>query len=164
MGNRNNPGPYRGSNSIKPFTETCCWPDCLSEIGEVDAPLCTRHLTKAYRIYRTSHLWMLDHAEDHALSGALERAGKPPMKRLRRTDGLVYFIRFGGLIKIGWTSDLQQRMASVPNEEILGTVPGTMDDEKRCHVAFAHLRVKGEWFRPEPDLLAFITDVTVKAA
>lgn len=143
--------------------ETCVWPDCEAEIGPVHAPLCIRHLTKAYRIYRTSHLWMLDNAEDHSMSKALQRAGKEPLKRIRKTDGLVYFIRFGGLVKIGWTSDLDQRMKEVPNEEILGTVPGTMDDEKRCHIAFAHLRVKGEWFRPEPELMEFIADVVLAA-
>jgi hypothetical protein len=143
-----------------PFADMCAWPECDGEIGEVDAPLCTRHLTKAYRIYRTSHLWAFDHATDHAMSAALERTGRPKLKRARQTDGVVYFVRFGGLVKIGWTSNLKRRMSDVPNEEILGTTAGTMEDEKRCHAAFAHLRVKGEWFTPEPDLMAFISDVT----
>lgn len=143
----------------RPFAGTCCWPGCHGDTDEVDAPLCKPHLSKAYRIYRESYLWMLDNAADHAMSAALERTGRPRLKRQRMTDGLVYFVRFGGLVKIGWTGNLKKRMAEVPNEEILGTVPGTMEDEKRCHVAFAHLRVKGEWFRPEPDLLEFIAGV-----
>lgn len=147
------------SNLARPFQDICVWPSCEADTGPVDAPLCTKHLVKAYRIYRTSHLWAYDHAADHAMSQALERTDRPKLKRIRKTDGVVYFIRFSGLVKIGWTGDLKQRMGNVPNEEILGTVAGTMEDEKRCHAAFAHLRVKGEWFRPEPELLRFIADV-----
>lgn len=143
----------------------CVWPGCEAETGPVHAPLCTRHLTKAFRIYRTSYLFALEHKPDYLLREPWERqTGMKMPDPVRQTPGLVYFIRFGGLVKIGFTTDLKQRMREVPNEEILGTVPGTMEDEKRCHTAFAHLRVKGEWFRPEPDLMAFIADVTATAA
>lgn len=72
------------------------------------------------------------------------------------TEGLVYFIRFGDRIKIGFTTNLQSRMKAIPYDEILMVTPGTMDDERQCHQAFAHLRETGEWFRADPELLAFI--------
>jgi hypothetical protein len=34
-----------------------------------------------------------------------------------------------------------------------------MQDERGYHATFAHLRVTGEWFRAEPDLLAFIASL-----
>lgn len=60
-----------------------------------------------------------------------------------------------GLIKIGRTINLSARM------EALGTVPIKTKvieqwEETETHHRFAHLRVEGEWFRAEPDLLAFI--------
>ncbi len=89
----------------------------------------------------------------------------PPSKRQPRPKtGEIYFARLSDLIKIGFTTNLAERMKDIPHEALLGTKPGTMEDERRCHAAFNHLRVKGEWFRAEPELLAFITDVTSKAA
>jgi hypothetical protein len=165
MGNRNNGGPYRGSESIHPFEEACCWPECHAEIGAVDGPLCERHLTKAFRIYRLSYLFALEHRPSYLLTEPYERrTGRPYPLPVRETPGLVYFVRFRDRVKIGFTTNLAQRMVDIPHDEILGTVAGTMEDEKRCHIAFAHLREQGEWFRIEPDLLAFITDVTSKAA
>lgn len=77
--------------------------------------------------------------------------------------GHVYFITNDRAIKIGWSGsptvrkrDLQ--VASPGRLRIIATFPGTPDDEKDVHRAFAHLRMRGEWFRPEPDLLAFIEE------
>jgi hypothetical protein len=78
--------------------------------------------------------------------------------------GLVYFIRLGNRIKIGFTTNLALRMEQLPHEEILGVMPGFMRDEKRCHKAFAHLRRAGEWFEDAPELRAFIADVATAAA
>lgn len=79
----------------------------------------------------------------------------------------VYFIQGdgGGLIKIGVSSDvearLRQHQAGCP--VILRRIGLIVDanalEEARLHERFAHLREHGEWFRPEPDLLAFIADL-----
>jgi hypothetical protein len=74
----------------------------------------------------------------------------------------VYMIRLGDRVKIGFTTNLRQRMYDLPHEEILAVVPGTVVDERRCHAAFAHLRVAGEWFRAEPELLTFAQDVDAR--
>lgn len=78
-------------------------------------------------------------------------------------SSVVYIVKLGDRVKIGFTTNLDQRMRDIPHEEILAVVPGTMDDEKRCHAAFAHLRVAGEWFRAEPELLAFAQEVDTRA-
>jgi hypothetical protein len=47
-----------------------------------------------------------------------------------------------------------------PDEiRILATMPGKpITDETLLHDRFRHLWIRGEWYRPESELLAFITD------
>lgn len=160
MSNRSVRGPYSGSTSFRAFESICCWPDCEADLGDSDAPLCRRHLGKAYRVYQDVYLSALEVTLNAPLNRALVKQGMAPRLPQEMIEGRVYFVRLGSLVKIGWTGDMEQRMKAVPHEEILGTIPGTMADEKRCHKAFDHLCVKGEWFRAEPDLLAFVADVT----
>lgn len=137
--------------------EFCCWPDCEALTGPLDAPLCTSHIAKMYRLYRTAaDLAAVDRVADSALAAALARPPQPP---LSERQGIVYFVRFQERVKIGFTTNMRSRMSAIPHEEVLGTQPGTLADEKRYHRMFAHLRVTGEWFRAEPDLLAFIADI-----
>jgi hypothetical protein len=69
----------------------------------------------------------------------------------------VYFAqkRKGGLIKIGWSRSVETRMAAV-RAKVVGAIPGERKVEKALHERFAHLRVRGEWFKPGADLLAYI--------
>lgn len=74
----------------------------------------------------------------------------------------VYFIRSGDLIKIGYTSDLQNRKSSLQTNnptkiEILKTIPGGYEVEQQLHHKFAHLNKQGEWFFAAQELLDFIT-------
>lgn len=75
----------------------------------------------------------------------------------------VYFVQHGdgGPIKIGWTADLPARLtdlqiASPVALRVLGTVAGGESVERALHGRFHHLRVRGEWFRPDPELLDFV--------
>lgn len=76
----------------------------------------------------------------------------------------VYFLRSGdeGPIKIGFTGTTPNtRLAALQtgNPEplrLIGAVPGTKTDESRLHTRFSAAWVQGEWFRPVPELLAFI--------
>ena len=79
--------------------------------------------------------------------------------------GEVYFAAMStGDIKIGFSTDVAKRMG-----QLFYTVPGgvtllasflsTPDAEAWCHRKFATLRVSGEWFRPDPELLEFIERV-----
>jgi hypothetical protein len=73
----------------------------------------------------------------------------------------VYFIRLGGLIKIGKTQDLNKRITSFshPDVEVLATEPGYTVLESKLHRRFADHQVRGEWFRPHPDLMGYIEEV-----
>lgn len=45
-------------------------------------------------------------------------------------------------------------------DKVLGTIPGTMADEKRLHAKFAQHRVHHEWFHLVPEITDYIADVT----
>ncbi|MDO9016587.1 MAG: GIY-YIG nuclease family protein [Deltaproteobacteria bacterium] len=74
----------------------------------------------------------------------------------------VYFVSVGGeRIKIGWTTDIETRVATLQTANadrlyVRALIRGSMEDERRLHAKFAHLRVSGEWFREEPELSDYI--------
>lgn len=75
--------------------------------------------------------------------------------------GYVYFIRNGEAIKIGFTDNIKRRLAGLQTSshttlELIGSVSAGALDELSIHARFAHLRIRGEWFRAEPDLMTFI--------
>lgn len=87
-----------------------------------------------------------------------------------RSAEYLYFIQLqnsDGFIKIGVANDVEKRVAdiqgAVPYDvTILKVVQGAFGPgrsfglERIFHSKFAHLRVRGEWFRPEPELLEAI--------
>jgi hypothetical protein len=97
------------------------------------------------------------------LGGRLAMTARNPIKRAARCT--IYFIRSGddGAIKIGRTlGSARERLAalqtSIPTPlflvaTIIGADPSL---EQRLHRRFRHLRVRGEWFRPEAELMRFI--------
>lgn len=75
--------------------------------------------------------------------------------------GFVYFLRAGDFVKIGWSQNPRKRIQSFttgnPHKaELLGSVPGTLEDEKRLHAVFGDIRHRREWFSAESELLGFI--------
>ena len=71
----------------------------------------------------------------------------------------VYFIATADrrYVKIGYTTNMTRRLRDVqvgnPEPlELLGTLDGTKDDEKRLHHDWRRLRVEGEWFRLTDEL------------
>lgn len=63
----------------------------------------------------------------------------------------VYFVRAGRRIKIGFTSNLSQRLLALQTGSgevltLLAAIPGGARLEKAFHVAFAQSRRTGEWF------------------
>lgn len=82
---------------------------------------------------------------------------------LKERDGLVYFVEAGrgGSIKIGWTQDLDRRIAELQTANakklyVLGSVAGTLDDESAFHARFAHLRLEAEWFENSSEIRDFL--------
>ena len=76
-----------------------------------------------------------------------------------RAEGWVYFCeRSDGCIKIGFTTRLERRQLELESADRdlvwIGEVPGQLADEAWLHRKWAHARVEGEWFKPDPELLA----------
>lgn len=83
------------------------------------------------------------------------------LKRQRPSvhDPLVYFIRNGTRIKIGWTTNLKSRLSSLslPAGSVALTVPGGPQTEDEMHRRFARARVgRSEWFEAVAELEEFI--------
>lgn len=76
----------------------------------------------------------------------------------------IYFIQAqgDGPIKIGVTQfNPLRRMVKIQSDcpwpvELLGTIVGTVAQEKRIHMLLACYRTQGEWFSPHPIVLAAI--------
>lgn len=87
--------------------------------------------------------------------------GRQPKKPAQDIDGVVYYLRVGAHIKIGWTSNLATRMRSYsPDSILLATEPGTRKDETRRHRMFAAHRTHGrEWYAMVPSLTHHIAQL-----
>lgn len=80
-----------------------------------------------------------------------------------RQNTVTYFIQSGadGAIKIGKTTQMSLRMSQIQNGSaevlsLIGWIHGDMEQDLHQH--FAHLRIRGEWFRPEEQILEFIRE------
>lgn len=78
-------------------------------------------------------------------------------------SSVVYFLqsRPSGPIKIGTTTDLGRRMATLRaglpiTSELLCTLTGSRELESHFHETFKEHRLEGEWFEPVPELLDLI--------
>lgn len=83
----------------------------------------------------------------------------------------LYFIQVGetGPIKIGSAKDVKYRLRHLqcgnPDElRVLHVVRNAGGYEREAHRALVHLRIRGEWFRAESDLLALIAELRAEAA
>lgn len=88
-------------------------------------------------------------------------------RHAKHGDSRVYFAQSdaGGPIKIGHSHSPEARVASLECGSpfplrILKTIPGGAKAERALHDRFAMHRLRGEWFAPHPDLLAFIAEAS----
>lgn len=80
----------------------------------------------------------------------------------------TYFIQGPEGIKIGKSRSPRGRMADLQQAhatelELLLAVPEKQLREADAHAKFPHLRLSGEWFQPDEELLDFIEDQRAKA-
>lgn len=75
----------------------------------------------------------------------------------------VYFVQngTGGPIKIGFAGNVARRMtklrADCPDPVLLAVLDGGRDTEAELHSRFDGCRIRGEWFSPSAELMAFVT-------
>lgn len=92
------------------------------------------------------------------------RAEQEQLILARRHPPIVYYMRLGSLVKIGFTTNLTKRLEVIHPEEVMVTVPGGRERENERHQQFATLHVHGEWFRLEAPLADHIEAVRREAA
>ena len=100
--------------------------------------------------------------------GCMTRAEAASLDDVRAKEAArrVYFVRseHSGFIKIGVTGDLRKRVANLQNASgsvlrILATEPGGLAHEQALHKRFEAYQIRGEWFKPGPELLDYIAAV-----
>ena len=76
---------------------------------------------------------------------------------------MIYFVQVGtsGPIKIGFAADPAMRLAALQTAHyealrLLLALDGDPPHENLLHKKFSFLRLRGEWYRPARELLAFI--------
>jgi len=94
--------------------------------------------------------------------------GQSEYDRAVEHNKIVYFVqsRLGGPIKIGLTTQLNQRLKQLQNEspiplQIVGALRGDEKVEAAIHERFRKLRLHGEWFEPSTELVEFIRQIGV---
>lgn len=106
-------------------------------------------------------IWTFDIATlnrfQHKFKKRNEKKPAPPKEKVDK----VYVVQCGSCIKIGFTSNLAQRLHALKTSnaqevELIGSFPGTRADEKKLHQQFAHLRANGEWFHAETEIRSWI--------
>lgn len=85
----------------------------------------------------------------------------------RRPELYTYFIRGSEGIKIGQSLNPVARRrelqpGSATRLKLLLAVPYSWIPEPEAHKRFKRLRMEGEWFRPEQELLDFISELEVR--
>lgn len=92
--------------------------------------------------------------------------GATPLKATWRGTSVVYYVRIGRFIKIGYSANLAERMCSYPPDtELLAYERGSRDLESKRIKEFTRYRQAArEWFSPGPLLLQHIRSLQVAAA
>lgn len=65
--------------------------------------------------------------------------------------GFIYIMESGGFHKIGWSQRPPTRLKHIQSANpvpvtLVGVIEGSLVNEGEWHQAFAHKRVRGEWF------------------
>ena len=115
----------------------CCIPNCTTPTAPIlRSPLCPDHARQVYTEVRD----MIENATTAQRVASLDNCGKGRARvRNDMRGGFVYFFLVGELVKIGYSTDPEQRLRQVKADRILGYFPGTMRDEKAIHAKFGHL-------------------------
>lgn len=100
---------------------------------------------------------------DKRVRKARQRIRNIEARAAKRTESHVYFIGAepDGPIKIGVAKDVASRMVTLQvampqTLRLLAAVKGGIAKEREYHRQFEPLKMRGEWFRRGPELLALI--------
>lgn len=78
---------------------------------------------------------------------------------------MIYFIQDSeGHIKIGYSLNTKKRLQNLSTDnssklKLLADIPGSRSFENKLHNKFSHLKVHGEWYKSENELLLYIEEL-----
>ena len=144
----------------------CRWPGCEAEPIEKQIPLCDRHFEYIGLRYMDARTVMGSSflREVSPIDEKRERTRRRDEARAQMLEqqSVVYYVRIGDHVKIGFTVNLKQRLSQLRLDPpaVLATEPGGRITEARRHAEFADERVgRREDFNPSRRLLAHIADL-----
>lgn len=149
-----------------PKFERCPIPGCIFQLTD-DYLVCWRHSLQIWERVQTRHLESAGDAistppaEDLVAKRAEERKRRT---KVSLTPGVIYILALDEKIKVGWTSNLEQRMQSYPpHSRLLIWFDGTRADERDLHRTLRQSLVAGrEWYSRTPQVLEFIRDAQLQ--
>lgn len=152
------------AGSVYERPRECRWPKCKAEQVEPDIPLCERHFTLVGISFlaRRNPLSDPDRAARREAARADQETHLEQRAERMKAQSVVYYVRIGDHVKIGYTINLRQRLGAlrVDDDALLATEPGGRQLERERHLEFAPERVgKRENFNPSRRLLAHIEAV-----
>jgi hypothetical protein len=133
----------------------CIYEKCERHRSDrIPEPLCAHHARRVYLAVKD----LVDGATYWQKAGSPTRLDSNGVREIARRDGegFVYFAECGEVIKIGYSRNVKQRMRDIGADRLLASIPGTMQDERALHARFGPAWDHGEYFRPTPDLVAYI--------
>lgn len=127
-------------------------------------PLCTTHLAVVVQQsgWRANDSLMIKTSTllaEHKEARRKEQATTFRREWLERTAGDIYFVRLNGLIKVGWSRDVADRLRAYgPDVEVLCIYPGSRDDETHLHRQLRPVLARGrEWYDDCPIIADYVT-------
>ena len=157
----------QGSDTVTAPLEGCAIRNCRRSADLWIGPrqyLCEFHADAAWRQVEMRDTTQTDAtvpgAEGREYERAEARAKRSSARRKPTAMGQIYFVRMDGLIKVGWTTKLADRVRSYgPKALLLANYPGTRADEANLHRQLAPSRHSGrEWYHEDDVVTAFITE------
>ena len=78
---------------------------------------------------------------------------------------MIYFIQQGedGPVKIGYATVIEKRFRALQSAspyplKVIGSMQGSVIDEKRMHLQFSKHRLQGEWFEPDLEIIKYASE------
>lgn len=129
--------------------------------------LCERGLITRYNVGGTSYIaiptWYR-HQRPHPKEPSLSYPDPPGYQKttdcseFKSLSSRVYFIREGGLLKIGYSANLSARLKAIKHDEVCAVIWGDTQVERTIHKYLHGYQVYGEWFRFSADPVRLVLD------
>lgn len=126
-------------------------------------PICWDHMhvvrRQAERL-RSNSLWTSSDArvEDYQREQHRRRHEAEKQAHMAVLDGHIYYVRLNGLVKVGWSRDVDERLRAYgPEVEVLCIYPASRDDETHLHRQLRPVLARGrEWYQDGPVIADFV--------